>query len=116
MSIGITTKAVGGAGDHRWLYSRHAVENSATGTLDVSAFTPTDGVIPSGTAVSEDTSSGLLVPFVGTEGQALYGFVLNDTDATADTPAAIVWHGRIRTEFLPGEFVAPAGQTSFIFD
>lgn len=117
MSLGITTKPVGGAGDHRWLYSRHAVENAATGTLDVSSFTPVNGVIKSGTPVAKDTGSGLLVAYTTPESQALYGFVLNDTEAAADTPAAIVWHGRIRTEFLPAEsFAPPATATQFIFD
>lgn len=115
MSLGITTKAVGGAGDYRWLYSRHAVENSATATLDVSAFTPVDGVIKSGTAVSRD-EAGMLTPYSAEGGKPLYGFVLNDADPAADTPVAVVWHGRIRTEFLPGEFVAPEGPTPFVFD
>lgn len=114
MSLGITTKPIGGTGDQRWLYSRHAVENAATRTLDVSAFTPVNGVILSGTPVTEDVG-GLMVPFTNGATQTLYGFVLTDTDATADTPAPIVWHGRIRTEFLPGTFTAPAS-TQFLFD
>lgn len=113
MSLGITTKAVGGAGDYRWLYSRHAVENAATATLDVSAFTPVDGVIKSGTAVSRG-EDGMFTPYAA--GGTLYGFVLNDADPAADAPVAVVWHGRIRTEFLPGEFTAPEGPTPFVFD
>lgn len=117
MNLAIKSEVLGGRGDHRWLYSRHAVENSATGTLNVAGFTPVNGVIKSGTPVTKNTSTGLIDAYTDGASQTLYGFVLNDTDASANTPVAIVWQGRIRTQFLPVEgFVAPTGPTQFVFD
>lgn len=115
--LGIISEPIGGTGDQRWLYSRHSVENAATRTLDVSAFSTVavDGVILSGTPVTEDVG-GLMVPFTDGATQTLYGFVLTDQPtAHGDTPAPIVWHGRIRTDYLPGTFTAPAS-TQFLFD
>ena len=119
-----------GTGDQRWLGSTHALYNARTETLNVPAFNAAthypDGYIPSGTPVA--LVGGLLVPYDGTEGTTtgagvLAGFVKIDVRIFPDddrTPAALVDHGRIRTGFVPGNFVAPAaaakrGATTFIF-
>lgn len=116
MALNITNSGPAAGGDYRWLYSRHAVENAGTITLDISAFTLDEGVVKSGTPIAEDDSTGLAVPFTDDDTQDLAGFVLNDMSGDFDRPAAYVWHGRIRTEFLPVDGFTPPSGTGFIFD
>lgn len=116
------------ASDQRWIGSRHALEDAITGTLAVSAFTAgthyPDGYIPSGLPVNAaDTAN--LAPYTGAAGEVLrfikdnHQVVVNDAgDVPADIQVAILWHGLIKTDFLPGgNFVlgtpADAGQFTF---
>lgn len=118
-----------GAGDLSWLGSAHGLGNARTEKLDISAFTegthyPT-GYIKSGTPVS--LVSGVLVPYVATEGTTtgngvLAGFVLTDqsTDGVEDIAVPVIDHGRVRVSKLPITFVAPTAEakranTNFVF-
>jgi len=82
----VTTNAEGS--DFSWLRSNHG---AITGTLDVSKLTANtdydaNGVIPSGTAVSLNTTSGLYEPFDSSASdghQVLAGFVLTAQQLTA---------------------------------
>jgi hypothetical protein len=114
-----------GGGDTSWLGSTHGIANARTEILDVSAFTVTDGYIPSGTPVAK--VGGLLVPYDGTEGTTtaagvLAGFVLFDQRVvgTADFGVPLIDHGRVIVANVPGDFVAPvapakSANTTFVF-
>lgn len=116
----ITTKGYS-RGNETWLDSRHGVENAKTGTLKIDQF---DGDhVLSGTPVVQGTgdADGYYVP--APAGTAPTGFVVGDVsfkDASLDdvgAPAAILWHGRIKTQNLPVEnFQVPAepGQFSYV--
>jgi hypothetical protein len=92
-------------GDQSWLGSTHALANARTETVDISAFTAgthyPNGYIPSGFPVA--LVGGLLVPYdvtVGTVAGAgiLAGHLATDfrVSGTADLPAAVVDHGRVK--------------------
>lgn len=108
-----------GAGDQSWLGSDHGIGNCRTALLDISAFTSgthyPDGYIPSGLPVAE--VSGVLVPYVATEGTTtgagvLAGFVFTDqsTDGVEDLPVPVLDHGRVKVANLPIAFTAPAAE------
>lgn len=114
-----------GGGDQSWLGSSHGIGNCRTETLDISAFTVTDGFIPSGTPVA--LSGGKLVPYDGTEATVtgagiLAGFVFTDQPVvgTDDFPVPLLDHGRVVAANVPGDFTAPAAAeksaaTTFVF-
>jgi hypothetical protein len=106
-------------GDQSWLGSTHGLANARTETVDISAFTAGThyplGYIPSGFPVAK--VGGLLVPFDSTVGTVtgagvLAGHLATDfkVSGTADLPAALLDHGRVKTAkivaILAG-FVAP---------
>lgn len=108
----LTTESFG-SGDQSWLGSAHAINNARTEVLDVSAFTVADGYIPSGTPVAK--VSDKLVPYDGTEATVtgagiLAGFVLFDQKVVGaeDFPVALLDHGRVKVDNVPGTFAAPA--------
>lgn len=107
--LGITSVSYGG-GDDRWMGSRHGVSNAKTGTLKASAFP--DKTVRSGTPVKRE--DGFYVP-AGTD--APTGFVINDHDLTGgDTPAPVLWHGRILVGHLPvANFAIPAQPGAFVY-
>lgn len=113
MALGVRIES-GAGGDLSWLGSRHGVANARTVTLKASAFT--DGIVPSGTAVAEDTD-GFCVPYTGAEGQDLVGFILNHTNiGDGDEPVAVLDHGRVIVANLPDQdFEVPANTGSFVF-
>ena len=105
-----------GTGDQSWLGSAHAIWNGRTETVDVSAFTPAthypNGYLPSGTPVAK--VAGLLVPYDSTEATVagagvLAGHILTDQKVvgTADFPAPLIDHGRVKASKVPHAFVAP---------
>lgn len=122
-------------GDQTWLGSTRGITKNRTEKLDVSAFTPTDGFIPSGTPVAfasaptKDDHS-MLVPYdpEGTAGTAqhaiLEGFLFTDqavyAGQTEDINVPVLDHGRIIRHRLPvSGFVAPAPDKTngnFVFE
>ena len=95
-----------GTGDYRWLLHTHGIRDAVTtGMLDVSAFTKAthypEGFFPSGLIV--DISDPKAVkPYAGGAGAKL-AFLMGDheTDGQEDRDAAFLFHGSIRTGFLP---------------
>lgn len=122
MAIGPTTTGRSGS-DSSWMGSRHAVAEAHPGTLSASDFASADGVtngvVPSGYPVAED--SGKLVPYDPGDGgenpgNTLYGFVIDDRDISGgDEPCAVLWHGRVRVANLPVTFTPPADATAFVW-
>lgn len=113
MALGIKTETWGG-GDHSWLGSRHGVETAQTITLEADAFTVDDGIVKSGTPIVRAAEGGMAGPYAGTG--TLLGFVLEDTDISGgDTPAAYLWHGRVKVDRLPVDFTPPADAGLFAF-
>lgn len=105
-----------GTGDQSWLGSAHAIWNGRTETVDVSAFTPAthypNGYLPSGTPVAK--VGGLLVPYdkaevTTTAAGVLAGHILTDQKVvgSADFPAPLLDHGRVKASKVPNAFVAP---------
>lgn len=101
-----------GSGDQSWLGSSHGIANCRTELLDVSAFTVTNGYIPSGTPVAK--VAGVLVPYddtqnVTTGAGVLAGFIFTDQRVvgTADFAVPVLDHGRIRTAKLPVTVTLP---------
>ena len=106
--------------DHRWLGSLHATGSAQHEVLDASKFTAgiVDGVLQSGMPLAK--VGGLCVPYDASASdgsEKLLGFLLTAQKTTGDTQFAVpvVWHGSIRTEFLPVPFVAPANPGLFNF-
>lgn len=101
-----------GSGDQSWLASTHGMRNAETVTLKLSGFTKgthfPNGFIPSGTPVNV-ADLGAVVPF-SDAAESQLGFVLFDvpTDGATDTAAAVVVHGIVHIERVPGEFTKPA--------
>lgn len=106
-----------GAGDQSWLGSAHGIADCRTETIDISAFTAgthyPDGYIPSGMPVAR--VGGVLVPYDATEGTVtgagiLAGHIFTDQPVvgTADIPAPLLDHGRVKVANLPVAFTAPA--------
>jgi hypothetical protein len=114
----LTTETFG-AGDQSWLGSSHGIHECRTETVDISAFTAgthyPNGYIPSGTPVAK--VGGLLVPYTSAEATTtgagvLAGFLFTDTrvSGTADLPAPLLDHGRVKTAKVPtgtDAFTAP---------
>lgn len=113
-----------GSGDQSWLASTHGITNAPTGTLDLSTFSKDthypDGYIPSGTPV-DVTDLGAVKPYTAPadgEPALKLGFVLFDlpVDGGEVNPAAILRHGSVVAEKVPGTFTAPASAPGFIFE
>jgi hypothetical protein len=102
MGFNITRKSVGGE-KLSWLDSRHAVSNAQTGTLDASAF---DGdLVESGILLS--IVDGKYVPFSDAAGFAGLNLYTRDI-STGDEPCAVLDHGRVYADALPGSPSIPA--------
>ncbi|MDR6574350.1 hypothetical protein J2X60_003009 [Curtobacterium sp. 320] len=101
----LTSETFGG-GDQSWLGSAHGIGNARTETIDISAFTKAthypDGYIPSGMPLAK--VGGLMVPYDPTAGTTtdagiLAGHLFTDfkVSGTADLPAPVLDHGRVKT-------------------
>ncbi|MHA7227840.1 hypothetical protein [Glutamicibacter soli] len=114
-----------GTGSQNWLGSAHGTGNAPTGTLNISAFTEgthyPNGYIPAGTPVNAADLTAV-VPYVapveGTDPALNLGFLLTDAPVSNGQamPAAILRHGSIVVDNVPGEFAAPAFAPGFIFE
>ena len=109
---GLVTKTLG-SGDYRWLLHTHGIRDAVTtGVLDVSTFTKAthypNGYFPSGLIVNI-ADPKVLKPFTGGAGEKL-AFLMGDheTDGVEDRAAAFLFHGSIRTGFLPVSTNLPA--------
>jgi hypothetical protein len=104
-------------GDQTWLASTRGIRTNQTVKLKLSAFTITNGYIPSGTplAITGTGAAQEAVPFVfaGSGGnEKLAGFLFTDqpvVTGTADTHinVPLLDTGRIRTSRLPVAFTEP---------
>lgn len=88
-----------------WLLSEHGVEPGTTpsATLDVSAFTVTNGYIPSGTVVSE-LASGKYGPFDAAAASGRHGILFSSISVPAngaDVGGAVMVHGFVSYAKLP---------------
>lgn len=115
----LTTETIG-VGDQSWLGSTHGIRNARTETVDISTFTAAThypkGYIPSGFPVAKVGDK--LVPYDPTAGTTsdagvLAGHLLTDfkVSGTADLPAAVLDHGRVKTAKITAilaNFAAPA--------
>ena len=102
-----------GAGDFKWLLHTHGIRDAVTsGVVDISAFTKAthypDGYLPSGLFFNV-ANPLVIVPFTGGAGEKL-AFLMGDhsTDGVEDPNVAFLFHGSIRTEFLPVKTNLPA--------
>lgn len=116
----LRTESTGSRGDQRWLVNTHGIEDAITASLPLSGFTKTthypDGFIPSGTAV-DVANTKAVKPFADAEG-AVLGFVLFDTpvyDGVERANTAVLIHGLIKTDNVPGEFAVPTVATGHGF-
>lgn len=109
---------------HKWLGSAHGTGNAPTGTPDVASFTEAthypDGYLPEGTPVDATDLAALkpyVAPAVGEPALNL-GFLLDNTRVVGGkaTPVAVIRHGSIVAEFIPGNFIAPAFAPGFTFE
>lgn len=119
MAIGPITTARRG-GDDRWMGSRHAVAEAHPGTLNAAAFESAEGVengvVPSGYPLT-DLGDGTYGPYTGGADETLAGFSIDNRDIThGDELTAVMWHGRIKTDYLPVAFTAPTGASAFVFE
>lgn len=112
--------------DRSWLASLHGTDQTDSITLDLSTFTAgthygasTDTSVPfsrflSGIPVGKITASGLygLYATGASDGrQVLAGFVFAEVlfnPAQAKVPAALLWHGSVKTAKLPVAVAAVA--------
>lgn len=113
-----------GGNSHKWLGSAHGTGNAPTGTPDVAAFTSAthypDGYLPEGTPVDATDLAALkpyVAPVVGEPALNL-GFLLDNTRVVNGkaTPVAVIRHGSIVAEFVPGTFTAPTFAPGFTFE
>ncbi|MCP3760649.1 head decoration protein [Streptomyces sp. TBY4] len=105
--------------DRDWLASRHGTDSTETITLDLAKLTksthysePTatapHGFVRSGVPVGRITASGLYGAYdpAATDGrQVLAGLVYAEaafTPGTVKVPAALLWHGTVKTAKIPG--------------
>ena len=101
-----------GTGDFRWLLHTHGIQDAVTtAMLDVSTFTKAthypDGFFRSGTPCNI-ADPKVVKPFTGAAGEEL-AFLFGDhpTDGVEDIAGAFLFHGSIRTAFLPVTFTVP---------
>ena len=101
-----------GGGDQSWLGSTHGIGNCRTETLDPATFTKAthypNGYFPSGLIV-DIADPQAVKPFTGGAGEKL-AFLMGDheTDGVEDRAGAFLFHGSIRTGFLPVSTNLPA--------
>lgn len=84
-----------------WLGSAHGTENAQTVTIDGSFIAEFDGIIPSGTPLTE-VGDGKYAP-VTSSADFLAGFLLTPQSVEGDNDviAPMIWHGRIKADNLP---------------
>jgi hypothetical protein len=100
-----------GQDDQRWLGTAHGTSAGDPITLDASAFTAgthyPNGYLPSGTAVSLNTSTNKYGPYTtgGANGTGTAaGFLLTPVQVKTgtSTPSGVLyWHGEVVTAYLP---------------
>lgn len=112
-----------GAGNHKWLASAHGTQHAPTGTLSVESFTAAthypEGYIPSGTPVNCDDLTALTPYTAPAEGApANLGFLLDDVQVVDGqaAPVAVLRHGAVVADEVPGDFTAPASAPGWIFE
>ncbi|MFD8978695.1 head decoration protein [Streptomyces sp. NPDC059564] len=105
--------------DRDWLASRHGTDATETITLDLTKLTKAThyvepsaagphGYVRSGVPVGRITASGLYGVYdpAATDGrQVLAGLVYAEaafTPGTTKVPAALFWHGTVKTAKIPG--------------
>ena len=114
-------KTAWSVGNRQWLGSNHALENAQTGTLDLSTFTAAthfpEGYIKSGMPLNVANLKAIK-PWTAAAGEKL-GFLTSDQPVQAgisadqeDFTVAFIWHGRIKTSFLPIAFTVPTDANS----
>lgn len=91
-----------GAGDQRWIGSRHGTQNAQTVTLDISKFTDFGDTIPSGIPLKRGTS-GRYEP-VTDVADTLAGYLFTEQANKGTVQVApMIWHGLIRVSYLPAD-------------
>ena len=108
---GLTSKTYG-TGDYSWMLNTAGLDEAVSGVLDVSTFTKAthypNGYFPSGLIVNIADPKAVK-PFTGGAGEKL-AFLMGDheTDGVEDRAGAFLFHGSIRTGFLPVSTNLPA--------
>ncbi|MFE3182807.1 head decoration protein [Streptomyces violascens] len=113
------TTSVTVTADRDWLASRHGTDSTETVTLDLPKFAKAThyvepsasqphGYVRSGVPVGRITASGLYGPYdpAAKDGrEALAGLVYAEapfTPGATKVPAALFWHGTVKTAKIPG--------------
>lgn len=113
------TTSVTVTADRDWLASRHGTDSTETVTLDLSKFAKAThyvepsagqphGYVRSGVPIGRITASGLYGPYdpAAKDGrEVLAGLVYAEaafTTGTTKVPAALFWHGTVKTSKIPG--------------
>ncbi|MFD3511913.1 head decoration protein [Streptomyces sp. NPDC058657] len=113
------TTSVTVTADRDWLASRHGTDSTDTITLDLPKFTKgthyvepspgnIHGYVRSGVPVGRITASGLYGPYdpLAKDGrEVLSGLVYAEaayTPGATKVPAALFWHGTVKTGKIPG--------------
>lgn len=113
------TTSVTVTADRDWLASRHGTDATETITLDLTKLTKSThyvepsaagphGYVRSGVPVGRISASGLYGAYdpAATDGrQVLAGLVYAEaafTPGTVKVPAALLWHGTVKTAKIPG--------------
>ncbi|MFD7341784.1 head decoration protein [Streptomyces violascens] len=113
------TTSVTVTADRDWLASRHGTDATETVTLDLTKFAKAThyvapsasqphGYVRSGVPVGRITASGLYGPYdpAAKDGrEVLAGLVYAEapfTPGTTKVPAALFWHGTVKTAKIPG--------------
>lgn len=101
-----------GSGDFKWLLHTHGIRDAVTtATFSVSTFTKAthykDGFFPSGLPCNIADPKAVK-PWTGAAGEEL-AFLFGDvpTDGVENVAGAFLFHGSIRTSFLPVAFTVP---------
>lgn len=109
-----------GGGDQTWLANTHGIEDAVTANLPVSGFTANthfpNGYLPSGTPV-DYADPKAVKPYADGEG-AVLGFLLFDVEVhpgATNVAAAVLTHGIVKPDKVPGTFTAPATAAGFTF-
>ncbi|MFI5505195.1 Uncharacterised protein [Corynebacterium kutscheri] len=92
-----------GSGSQKWLGSAHGTDVARSVTIDGTKLAGFTDMIPSGTPLKKSEAHGKYEPVTSAEDK-LAGFLLTDQSLTtkgADVIAPMIWHGRIRAQFLP---------------
>lgn len=119
---GLRKTATSRAGDQRWIGSRHALDSARTATVDPALFTKAThypaGYLPSGLPVNAADPKNV-GPWTGGAGEVLR-FLKDNHEVEADVDeihVALLWHGLIKTAYLPVAFTVPTGDAGgFTFE